>query len=307
MRTFSAAVLFTFLLAAAGCGSGHEALENAHLAFEGARALRQVEAQVAFGPRVPGTAAHRSCAEYCITQFESCGAAVDTDRWVHLSLAGDSLPLVNIRAAFNPAAKDRILLCAHWDSRPVADHDPDPANHGKPIDGANDGASGVAVLLELARVFKAQLPSVGVDLVLFDGEDYGDFYEDKDVLLGSRRFARQNLSYRPAFGVLLDMVGDREAAFPYEGNSLAALPEVCRLVWDKAAELGYGKYFPRQEGTAVIDDHIPLLQAGIRCIDLIQMGLPYWHTLGDTPDKLSPSSLEAVGRTLAAVIYARTP
>ncbi|MCE5272290.1 M28 family peptidase [bacterium] len=307
MRTFSAAVLFSFLLAAAGCGSGREALGSAHLAFDGAKAFSLVQAQVAFGPRVPGTTAHRACADYCINAFQSAGATLDTDRWVHVSLAGDSLPLVNIRAAFNPEARDRILLCAHWDSRPVADHDPDPANHGTPIDGANDGASGVAVLLELARVFKDQPPPLGVDLVLFDGEDYGDFYADKDVLLGSRRFAGQNRAYRPAFGVLLDMVGDREAAFPFEGNSLSALPDVCRLVWDKAAELGYGKYFPRQEGTAVIDDHIPLLQAGIRCIDLIQMGLPYWHTLGDTPDKLSPASLEAVGRTLAAVIYDRRP
>ena len=307
MRTAVSALLFIALLTAAGCGSESEALENGHLLFEGARAFSRVEAQVAFGPRVPGSGPHRACAAYFESELKALADVLEQDRWEHVTLDGDTLSLVNIHASFNPRANQRILLCAHWDSRPTADHDPDPDLRGQPIDGANDGASGVAVLLELARVLKSQPPPAGVDIVLFDGEDYGDFQLDRDVLLGSRRFAAQNGAYRPVFGILLDMVGDREAVFPWEGNSQNALPDICRLVWDKAHELGYGKYFPRQNGTAVIDDHIPLLQTGIRCIDIIQMGLPYWHTTADTPDKLSPATLEAVGRTLAALIYAQSP
>lgn len=298
---------FFLLPALTGCGSDRAAAETGYLAFDGTRAFAEVETQVSFGPRVPGTENHRACAAYLAETLKGLADEVETDEWDHLSAAGDTLRMINIRAAFRPGAGTRILLCAHWDTRPIAEHDPYPEKRGLPIPGANDGASGVAVLLELARVFSLDPPAVGVDIVLFDGEDYGDFYEDEDVLVGSRRFAALNSGYRPRFGILLDMVGDASARFPWEGNSWAALPDVCRLVWDTAHGLGYGEYFPRQVGVAVIDDHIPLLKTGIRCINIIQMGLPYWHTHADTPDKLSPSTLEAVGRTVAAVVFSQSP
>lgn len=295
----SAALLLLCLASACGHGSGAER----HLAFDGQKAFAGIETQVAFGPRVPGSPAHSLCANYLAETFSQRADTVWTDRWSHVTSAGDTLPLVNIGASFNPQNRDRVLLCAHWDSRPVAEHDPDPAKRDQPIPGANDGGSGVAVLLELARVFSAERPEVGVDLVLFDGEDYGDFYAGTDVLLGSRRFASRARGYRNILGILLDIVGDRNARFLYEGYSWSWLRKDVLLLWDTAESLGYGKYFPRQAGPSAIDDHVPLQQAGIRCIDIVQMGLPYWHTHADTPDKCSAATLEAVGRTVAAVVY----
>ena len=284
-----------------GCGSSSTG--EKHLAFDGEKAFAEIEAQVAFGPRVPGSPGHSACTSYLVRKLSESADTVWTDRWSHVTVTGDTLPLVNIGASFNTENRDRVLLCAHWDTRPVAEHDPDPAKRDQPIPGANDGGSGVAVLLELARIFSAEPPEVGVDIVLFDGEDYGDFYENKDVLLGSLRFASRARGYRNLLGILLDMVGDRNAGFPYEGYSWNRLPADVRLIWDTAESLGYGSYFVRQNGPAVIDDHVPLLDRGIRCIDIVQMGLPYWHTHADTPDKCSPATLEAVGRTVAAVLY----
>ena len=300
MRLFTVAGFLSLCLAF-GCGSGSPAQK--HLAFDGEKAFAEIEAQVAFGPRVPGSPGHSACADYLVEKLSGSADTVWTDRWSHLTSAGDTLPLVNIGASFDSANRNRVLLCAHWDTRPVAEHDPDPAKRNQPIPGANDGGSGVAVLLELARVFSAETPNVGVDILLFDGEDYGDFYQNTDVLLGSQRFASRAGGYRNILGILLDMVGDRSARFPYEGHSWSRLRENVSLIWNTAGSLGYGSYFIRQVGPAVVDDHLPLQQAGIRCIDIVQMGLPYWHTHQDTPDKCSPATLEAVGRTVAAVVY----
>jgi len=291
-----------FFICTSSCKSSSR-IEHAS-AFDGSRAFAQIETMVAFGPRVPGSAAHKACADYLLDFLSGYADTTWSDRWRHVTVSGDTLPLVNIRAAFNPAAGRRVLLCAHWDTRPVAECDPDPSKRRLPIPGANDGASGVAVLLELARVFSAVRPEIGVDIVLFDGEDYGNFYQDQDVLLGSRRFAARNPDYRPVLGILLDMVGDTNAAFYYEANSWSVLSSDCRMIWNTAEKLGYGRYFLKQIGPSVVDDHIPLLKAGIRCIDIVQMGLPYWHTHQDTPEKCSPLTLEAVGRTLADVLYA---
>jgi Zn-dependent M28 family amino/carboxypeptidase len=290
------------LLLALSCSTTARESGAGNQLFEGSRAYSAIKTQVEFGPRVPGTPAHLACAEYLAERLGSLADSTWHDSWNHLNAAGDTLKLFNICVSFQPDALRRVLLCAHWDTRPVAEHDPDPSRRDLPIPGANDGGSGVAVLLELARVFSVDQPQVGVDIVLFDCEDYGDFYADKDVLVGSRRFAEKNRRYRPEMGILLDMVGDRQASLPYEGNSWASLPQHCRLVWETAETLGYGQIFVKQVGPAVIDDHIPLLRSGIRCIDIIQMGLPYWHTHQDTPDKCSPSTLEAVGRTLAEVV-----
>jgi len=300
--SFSSLLLLPFLLAL-GCGNAAGGGGENHLLFEGGRALAGIETQVGFGPRVPGSPGAQACAEYLSARLGSLADSVWNDRWRHLNAAGDTLDLVNICVSFRPKTSRRVLLCAHWDTRPVAEHDPDPDRRGLPIPGANDGASGVAVLLELARIFSLERPRAGVDIVLFDCEDFGDFYADRDVLVGSRRFAERNRKYRPEMGILLDMVGDRNARFTYEGRSWAARPDDCRLVWETARRLGYGEYFMRQIGPGVIDDHLPLLDSGIRCIDIVQMGLPYWHTHQDTPDKCSSTTLEAVGRTIAAVVY----
>ncbi len=294
--------LTVVLLALAGCGGALSDADSAEVQFDGERALQAVQAQLDFGPRVPGSRGHADCARWMIDYLGRYADSVATDRWTHVTAAGDSLPLVNIIASFNTGQRRRVLLCAHWDTRPRAEHDPDSSRRASPIPGANDGGSGVAVLLELARVLAANRPEVGVDLALFDGEDYGDFAASTDVLLGSTRFARQNSRYRPRLGILLDMVGDSAAKFPYEGYSLSRFRADVELVWNTAHELGYGRHFLRQSGGYVIDDHIPLIQAGIRCMDIIQMGLPYWHTHGDTIDKLSAATLEAVGRTMVAVV-----
>ncbi|MEA2064656.1 MAG: M28 family peptidase [Gemmatimonadota bacterium] len=287
------------------CGSaGNRAGGEPYLLFDGERSFAELEAQVDFGFRVPGTDAHRACSEYLSGRLSEYADSIWNDRWEHVLSTGDTVALVNICASFNPGEKKRVLLCAHWDTRPIAEHDPDPASRDKPIPGANDGASGVAVLLELARVFSLAPPAAGVDIVLFDCEDYGDFHADTDVLIGSKRFAWEHGGhYRPALGVLLDLIGDRNARFTYEGYSWNYLPADCELIWETAEALGYGQIFAKQVGSGVTDDHVPLLRAGIRCIDIVQMGLPYWHTRADTPDKCSPSTLEAVGRTIAAVVY----
>jgi Zn-dependent M28 family amino/carboxypeptidase len=210
--------------------------------------------------------------------------------------------MYNIFAIFNENANKRIMLCAHWDTRPTADEELDPANRKKPILGANDGASGVAVLLELARQFKVKRPQVGIIIALWDGEDYGP--DINNMLMGSRYFAKNMGKLRPTYGILLDMVGDKDLQIYKEANSVYAAPELVERVWRKAGELGYRKYFPDSVKYTIIDDHVPLIEAGVPFIDLIDFDYPYWHTLQDTVDKCSPDSLRIVGEVVAAVVYA---
>ena len=215
----------------------------------------------------------------------------------------NGMPLTNVIGVFNPSAKRQILLCTHWDTRPRADQEINPAKKRQPILGANDGASGTAVLLEMARLFKERRPTVGVLLVLLDGEDYGDFEADKGVFLGSRYFAKNHTGYDPAFGILLDMVGDKHLDIYCEENSQRYAPGVNEKVFSLARELGFGKYLIDTLQTNIIDDHIPLNKAGIRTIDLIDFNYGPWHTLDDTPDKCSAESLEIVGRVVSELIY----
>ncbi|MBI3967718.1 MAG: M28 family peptidase, partial [Chloroflexi bacterium] len=195
----------------------------------------------------------------------------------------------------------QVLLCAHWDTRPWADRDPDIVNHRTPILGANDGASGVAILLEVARVLAQLRPrGIGFQFVFFDGEDYGPGIED--MFLGSRYFAANLPKVRPEYGILLDMVGDADLGVYQEGNSVARAPEVVERVWGAAAAAGYEASFPRQVAYTVVDDHIPLLDAGWSVIDVIDFRYPHWHTVGDTPDKCSAESLKAVGETVLKAV-----
>ncbi len=201
--------------------------------------------------------------------------------------------------SLNDQSKPWALICAHWDSRPTADQDPNPVLRSKPIPGADDGASGAAVVLELARVLSLHRPPGEVMLVLFDGEDYGTW--PGEMLLGSRHFAREYKGPKPEWAVLLDMVGDKNLEIPIEGYSAERAPAVVERVWRAAEKLGISAFSRRQQG-GVIDDHLPLLNAGIPCIDLIDFDYPYWHTLADTPDKCSPASLQAVGDVLVEAL-----
>jgi Zn-dependent M28 family amino/carboxypeptidase len=209
----------------------------------------------------------------------------------------ETLSLTNIVGQFNVKQKDRILLCAHWDSRPFADRDPNPANRNTPILGANDGASGVAVLLEIARQIRLQRVNIGVDIVLFDGEDYGRESVLDDYLIGSKYYAKHLDDPKPRFAVLLDMIGNRELHIPIESNSWRySKPIVDKII--AAAQRQHVARIENRPSAPVMDDHVPLLEAGIPAVDLIDMDYAYWHTLQDTPDNCSPYSLGDVGRTL---------
>jgi glutaminyl-peptide cyclotransferase len=277
-------------------GSAAPAPERAAAArpFDADRAYRDLVRQCQFGPRVPGTEAHRKCAEWLADQLRASADDLSLQRF-SLPVREETLPLTNLVATFNPEGKPHLLLCAHWDSRPTADCDPDPTNRSKPILGANDGASGVAVLLEIARALKARPPRQRVTVVFFDGEDYGP---DLDAMfLGSRHFAATYQGPPVAWGVLLDMVGDCDLRLPPEHRSLVELPQVVDRIWGAADRAGCAA-FVREPGPSVLDDHVILIERGIPCIDVIDFDYPYWHTAADTPDKCSPASLGQVGRAL---------
>ena len=274
--------------------------------FDGRQALRWVEHQVAAGPRLPNTAAHRAIGDWLVTELRTRADSVEVQEFTHVTQTGDTLHLRNIIARFRPADANRVLYVSHWDSRPHADQERDPAKRRLPVPGANDGASSTAVLLGVADALKRAPPSVGVDLVFVDGEDWGDF-DGPDVLLGSRHFAR-NLpaGYQPLFAVVWDLVGDRDQVFEQEGHSLDRAPEVVERVWSAAEDLGLRRVFRVRRGGYVTDDHFPLLEAGLRAIDVIDLEYgpnnSYWHTTADTPDKLSAESLANVGRVALALV-----
>lgn len=262
--------------------------------FDGAQAFAYIEAQMAFGPRIPGTDGHQAMGQWLDSLSRERADSVIVQEWIHVTLAGDSLPLRNVMARFNPTAPSRILLLAHWDTRPKADG-ANSSDRDAPVPGANDGGSGVAVLLAIADALLASPPSVGVDLLFVDGEDYGVFSEEKDVLIGSKYFADHLPTPRPRYAVLFDMVGDLDQRFPKEGNSLIGAPDIVKYVWDAARDIGYGHVFVNATGQAFTDDHIPLQQAGIPAIDVIDFDYAAWHTPDDTIDKISATSLQAVG------------
>lgn len=267
-------------------------------AFDGARAFRDLAKQCDFGARIPGEKTHDSCEHWLAEQLRGCGADVAVDRFTE-SINGRTVPFANIEADFNPGGRRRVILCAHWDSKPTADEDPDPAKRAAPMPGANDGASGVAVLLEIGRALKAKPPRDRVTLVLFDGEDYGTTTDT--MFIGSRRFAQRYRGPAVSWAVLLDMVGDSDLRIPQERISLTSARGVVERVWRAAAEAG-AKAFVEAQGPAILDDHALLLQHGIPCADVIDFDYPYWHTTADTPDKCSAESLAQVGRTILQAI-----
>ena len=302
---------FCVLLTLGACDRTSAA--SAGTPFDGEAARGYVKTQLDFGARVPGTEAARKTGDWIVAQMRERADTVIEQRWKHVTAKGDTLPLRNIFARFRPQASTRILYVTHWDSRPVSDQAEDPAQRSLPVPGANDGASGVGLFIALGDVLKKFPPTVGVDLLFVDGEDYGTFGPpDVDVLLGSSYFAaNMPAGYQPIFGVLFDMIGDADLSIPQESNSLDRAPEVVSRVWDTAAKLGYQRYFPPRTGYAVTDDHIPLLDKGLRVIDVIDLdylGPPgsskpnYHHTTDDTLDKVSARSLKIMGDLAYALI-----
>lgn len=274
--------------------------------FDGHRALALVETQVAFGPRVPGTPGHAAQAAWMIARLDSLAGAVVVDSFTHTTVDGTEINLVNVLARFRPESTRRILFLAHWDTRPMSDQAADPAQRTLPVPGANDGGSGTAVLLELARLLAESPPPMGVDLLFVDGEDYGS--ETEDMFLGSRRYAAALPEEgRPIYGLLLDMVGDEDPLFPVEANSAEFAPIVVRKVQRVVARLGYQAYFPPGVGARVGDDHIPLIEAGLPTADIIDLsygpGNAYWHTPADNLDHVSALALEIVGEVVSELIY----
>lgn len=289
-------------------------------AFNADSAWLYVDTQVKFGPRVPNTEAHVACGNYLAGELKRFGAKVYEQEATLTAYNNAQLRSKNIIGSYNPDNTKRILLFAHWDSRPYSDHDTDPANHMKAIDGADDGASGVGVLLEIARQFSAKAPSVGVDIIFFDAEDYGtpEFeqeYKPDTWCLGTQFWAKNPhvKGYKADFGILLDMVGAKGATFFKEQTSLHFAPNIVEEVWSTARNLGYGKFFISAPGGPIIDDHQYVISGrNIPCIDIInydpeaETGFgAYWHTQNDTMDNIDRETLKAVGQTVLEVVYNR--
>ena len=273
--------------------------------FSGSAAYNYAKAQVDFGPRVPGSPAAKKAGDWIISQMRTRADTVVVQAFSYKTKEGKILPLRNILARFRPDLTERVLYLTHWDSRPVSESASTEVERKMPVPGANDGASGVGMFVALGDVLKKTKPNVGVDLLFTDGEDYGDFGPPEvDVLIGSKYFANHLPSpgYKPLYGVLWDMIGDKDLRIPYEMNSFQQVPEVVSRVWQTAADLGYGNIFVQEGGQLVTDDHVPLLNAGLRVIDVIDLTYAPHHTPQDTMDKISARSLAIVGDVATALV-----
>jgi glutaminyl-peptide cyclotransferase len=313
--------ILIILVAIIGCGSNNnKSGNNTQLkksesrgkqlvpTFNPTNSFEYLTKQTNFGPRVPGSPAHEKCLNYLNAFMLRYADKVELQSFIHKGYDGSLLKMTNIFSSFNTQASTRILLLAHWDSRPRSDQDPDPSKRDKPVLGANDGASGVAVLMEIARLLKSNRNDIGIDILFTDGEDYGKESDTKNYLLGAQYFSK-NLPkfYKPVFGILLDMVGDTQLDLKKERYSITYAPNVVDLIWNTARDLGVNQFSDEIQNW-ITDDHLPLNNAGIPTIDIIDFSYPdesnrYWHTSEDTPDKCSPESLEAVGKVLLNVIY----
>lgn len=288
-------------------------------AFNADSAYSYIQAQADFGPRVPNSTAHRACGNYLVAQLARFGAKVYEQEAELVAYDNTILHARNIIGTYNPDNRKRVLLCAHWDSRPYADEDKEEKNHHKPILGVNDGASGVGVLLEIARQLQQQAPTLGIDILFFDAEDYGTprfhkgTYKPDTWCLGSQYWGRlpHEPSYNARYGILLDMVGAHGATFYQEMFSKRTAGKQVKKIWDAAHQLGYGAFFPKKEGTEVTDDHVYVYNLRqIPCVDIICYDADgdngfgnFWHTMDDNMELIDRSTLQAVGQTVLHVIY----
>ncbi len=315
-------ILLFSVIVLCGCKQTVKTQESAEVlnipSFNADSAYQYVKTQVAFGPRVPNTPEHKLCAGYLSATLKQFGAAVVEQRADLETFDGKTLHAVNIIASFNPENETRILLFAHWDTRPWSDHDPNPANYDKPVSGANDGASGVGILLEMARQLGLNKPKTGVDIIFFDAEDYGapesfTGNSEDSWCLGTQYWAK-NLhvpDYKAKYGILLDMVGAPGATFYKEQISMYYAAHVVNKVWSTASKLSFGQYFVDKQGGGITDDHLYVNKiADIPSIDIIQYNPnsehgfgSYWHTTNDTMDNIDKNTLYAVGTTLLHVVY----
>ncbi len=274
-----------------------------------------IEKQLSFGPRVPGTVGHQKCRDWIVQKLESYGAKVYIQKAKMKTYNGKEIEISNIIAQYNVDKPKRIMLSAHWDTRPFADED--SINQSKPIPGANDAASGVAVLIEIARNLQNQpISNVGVDIFLWDAEDMGNSEVEDSYCLGSQYWAKNPYpaNYKAIYGINLDMVGAKNAQFPQEGVSTKFAKGVLDKVWQTAHQIGYGGYFIFQQSAPITDDHYYINKlAGIPMIDIIHKDITkdqffeQWHTHGDNLKVIDKNTLKAVGQTLLQVIYNESP
>jgi Zn-dependent M28 family amino/carboxypeptidase len=309
--------LFTF-------SCGHKEKEDTYPAFEltsngnvpkfnGDTAYAFTAKQVSFGPRNPGSGGHSEALNYFYNQFEQYTDSVQLQQFSYSGYNNEVLNLTNIIASFNPDDTNRIMITAHWDTRPRSDNDQNPTNVNLPILGANDGASGCGVILELARLLKNNKVKYGIDLVLLDGEDYGKDDDLDNFCIGTKYFT-ENMNGRitPAFAINLDMVGDKNASFPVEGYSNQYAPDIVNMVWNIADQIGAADFI-RNNYSQIYDDHLILNQGGIKAVDIIDADLVgnhtagirrnYWHTQNDNMKNISAQTLQQVGDVLTHLIY----
>ncbi len=333
MRIIAAICAFAALGASCSSGGGGTVVDppdnpppaTQRPAFDSARAFADLEAQVAFGPRIPGSEAHEDCLQFLVQRLQDAGARVVTQQFRSRTPLGGNTEydFTNIAGLFAADARgDVLLLGAHWDSRAKATRDPDPTLRDQPVPGANDGASGVAVLLEIVRAFEESAPDRPIMIVFFDAEDQGESssgWRDGGWILGSRHMVENwpaELPW-PDQMILLDLVGgdnkhnprvgtpplsDDVFRLPIEHNSLRRAPDLADRIWTIAENLGH-EAFTRSGGTSVTDDHVPFQEAGVEAIDIIEFVPPEWDTTDDTPEHCSADSLNQVGDTLLEYIY----
>lgn len=304
MRSFLAICLSTTAVWSALVGCSAPTVD--YPAFDGSRAFEYLRAQVEFGPRVSGSKASADCRRYFYRHFSERGMKVDSQAFTFYDpYSGRDTALVNVIASIEGSGSDRILLMAHYDSRPRTDYASDASLSESPIDGANDGASGVAVLMELANLMAKAVPPCSVDIVLVDGEDWGKGGDHDYYFLGSREFSRRITRDSYRFGIVVDMVGDKSQQIYREVISDTYARSVNDMVFQTAQKLGVTTFIDSVKH-AVKDDHLPLNVAGVATVDLIDFDYPYWHTEFDTVDKCSAESLANVGKVLAEIVYNRS-
>lgn len=310
-----------------GCNNGNQTTNTTNPdtlranvpVFNEDSAYQFIKTQVDMSPRVPNSAAHKKCGDWLEAKLASYGAQVTSQHVKLRAFDGTLLNARNIIGVINPERPVRVMLCSHWDSRPWADNDADETKHKTPVDAANDGASGVGVLLEIARILQKNEPGIGVDIIFFDAEDYGEpmwdntEYDGENWGLGSQYWAKNphKAGYSARFGILLDMVGVENGHFAKEAFSLQYAPDIVSKVWSAAFRAGYGSYFPNTNGGAINDDHLYVNKyAGIPTIDIIHHDpqsktgfFPWWHTTHDNMEHIDKATLKAVGQTVLTVIF----